>query len=378
MPGIFDVNVNLGGAGGSNGDIDLSTIKRMLAAAVEFAGNYSDTTNTSLTNYVKRSMIASRVFIQREVAEEEILPDLLMTLQQMYVGWVLTAMQMNTYVDGTRTIKKALNVVATENIKYVPTDDLLSGLMSFNGKMAAGADEKEKSYSGGSSGSVVDTMGKKELNLPSGRIIEVKFNPGGASNQTITVNLYLQLMPTFIPSNVAREFFHLHFKPSSQQRYFQVTAGEKRFIADYLFEMDLLRQRNRAMKDDKTGLLKEMLDRKKNGLLNFLLKLGGVNPERQNIANTIHIYEKASFDRWCHDAGCDFKRFDHRTKFFNRTFSMVVAVVDSSFGIVDIYLHGIDNRGEYKFNQIHQQASSEKYDLQSIMKAYYSSSAPKF
>ena len=367
MAGLIDFNFDLRD---KNGDLSFGNL-------VNLVRDVEDRTSRSLTQYIKRSMIASRVFIQREVADEEILPDLLLTLQQMYIGWILTAMQMNTYVDNARTVRTALDIVATEDMKHVATEDLLAGLASYTGAKLNVI--KEDPVTGGQHETrLIDTTTKKDLNLPSGRIVEVRFNCGGDDTKALTVNLYVQLMPTFIPSNVASEFFQLNFKPSLKQRWFQVTAGEKRFIADFLMEMDLLKKRKDALKNDKSGLLMELLDRQKNSLLNFLLKLGGVTPERQNIANTVHVYEKSAFDRWCSDSSCDFRRFDHRTKFFNRTFSMVVAVVDSAYGRVDMYFHGINNRGEYNFNQLHQQAKNEKYDLQSIMKAYYSSSAPKF
>lgn len=367
MSGIINFDINFRN---EKGDFGIGELKNLIT-------NAEDATSRSLTQYIRRSMIASRVFIQREVADEEILPDLLLTLQQMYVGWIMTAMQLNTYIDKTRTIRTALDVVATENFKYVPTEDLLNGLSSFTG--ARFSDDKEKPAvirHGG--GQVLDTTTKKELNLPAGRIIEVKFNMGGDPKNQLAVNLYVQLLPTFVPASAAEEFFQMNFKPSLKQRWFQVTSGEKRFFADFLFELDLLKKRSTALKQDSSGTLKEMMDRQRNGLLNYLLKVGQWSPDKQNIGNTLHIYEKSAFDRWCSQTSCDFRRMEHRTKFFNRTYSMVVAVIDSAYGMVDIYLHGINNRGEYKFSQLQQQAKTEKYDLQSIMKSYYMASAPKF
>ncbi len=379
MAGMIDFNLNFG-SGGKDSEISFGSLMNAVRGL-------EDRSNRSLTQFVRKSMVASRVFIQKEVAEEEILPDLLLTLQQMYIGWIMTAMQLNRYVDQSRTVRTALDIVATEDMKHISTDDLLSGLSLYTGTQvkvkkecsAGGLENSNVKLAAADFGGsqMVDTHPKKDLNLPSGRIIEVKFNIGGDESKTLTVNLYVQLMPTFVPASVAGEFFRINFKPSLAQRWFQVTSGEKRFIADFLFELDLLKKRNAAVKDDKTGVLFEMMDRQKNGLFNYLKKLA-TDSNRQNIANTLHIYDKLSFDRWCSETNCNFKRFDHREKFFARTFSMVVAVVDTAYGRVDMYFHGIDNRGEYNFNQLHQQAKTEKYDLQSIMKAYYNSSAPKF
>ena len=194
MAGLVDFNFDL-----RDDDHNLS-----FSNLINLVRDVEDRTSRSLTQYLKRSMIASKVFIQKEVADEEILPDLLLTLQQMYIGWILTAMQMNTFIDSTRTVRTALDIVATENFKYVPTDDLLAGLANFHTSKMNVIKEEPFSEEGGHSGSkLVDTTTKKDLNLPSGRIIEVKFHCGGDKSKELTVNLYVQLMPTFIPGSVA-------------------------------------------------------------------------------------------------------------------------------------------------------------------------------
>lgn len=336
-----------------------------------------DRTSRSLTQHLRRSIVASRVYIQRECADEAILSDLLSTIQNMYIGWILTAMQLNTYVDSSRTVKQALDVVATESLGLKPTDELIAGMANWNGaKMNVIVGDKiSDNHSTG--GSNVFNLPDK-VNLPSGRIVEIKFNANGDVRNQIVVNIFVQLLPMFVPENVAESFFSINFKPSMAKRYFQAKIGEIRFIQDFLFELDLIKKRATARKADKTGVLDVMLADQKNALVKFFLKLAGVYPEKQNIANAVHVYEKTSFDRWCHANGCDFRKPTDRNKFFARTYSMMVAVIDAAYGRVDVYFHGIDKHGEYKFDQIQQQAKSERYDLKEIMKAYYQSSTPKF
>lgn len=373
MAGIIDFNFSLND---DKGDVSFSNL-------VNIVRDVEDRKSKSLTQYLKRSMIASRVFIQREAADDIILPDLLLTIQNMYIGWILTAMQLNAYVDSTRTVRNALSVVATENLKeHVDTKELLMGLDTYgsykhntNG-VTLSVIKENPSVNRAQGGSVLQIP--PNINLPSGRIVEIKFNVGTDARAVLAIDVYVQLMPVFIPANVAEAFFMTNFKPSLAKRWFQATTGEIRFIKDFLFEMDLLKKRQGALKADKTGTLKEMYDSQKNSLYNYLIKLGGVTPERQNVANTVHIYEKSAFDAWCHRTGCDFRNRSHRDKFFSKTFSVMVAVIDSAYSRVDMYFHGIGSRAEYSFDQIKTQAKKETYDLKSIMQAYYTSSTPKF
>ena len=96
--------------------VDMSTFKEAMDSIRNLYENYQDAKNLHLSNYIKKSMVSSRVFIQRTCAEEPILNDLLGSIQQLYLSWILTAIDMNKYVDGTRTIRNMLDVVATENI----------------------------------------------------------------------------------------------------------------------------------------------------------------------------------------------------------------------------------------------------------------------
>jgi hypothetical protein len=351
-----------------NGDLSFKNL-------IDLIRTGEDRISKSLPQHIKRSMVASRVYIQRECADEQILGDLLLTMQNMYIGWILTAMQLNTMVDSSRTVKQALDIIATEMLQFQDSADLIKGMENWNGgKMNVIIGDKIEGQQGGARAIEIPD----KVNLPSGKIIEIKFNIDGNPKNQLSVNVFVQLMPMFIPDNVAEAFFSVNFKPSMFKRWFQASVGEIRFIQDFFFELDLLKKRNRARKDDKTGMLDTMMNEQRNGLFNFLLKLVGFYPEKQNIANAVHIYQKREFDEWCHKNGCNFKKPGDRNKYFSRTFSMMVAVIDASYEVVEVYIHGSDKHGEYKFDQLKSQAKNERYDLKSIMQAYYQSTAPKF
>ena len=61
-----------------------------------------------------------------------------------------------------------------------------------------------------------------------------------------------------------------------------------------------------------------------------------------------------------------------------KTMSMMVIVIDSDFQMVEMYYHGIRNKGEFTFKQIQSQSKSEKYDLAYLMKAFSTVNSPKF
>ena len=352
--------------------------------------NIEDSTSMSLFQYTRRSIVNSRVYIDNTLADEDILTPVMQNIMNLYVGLIMTAMNMNQYVQGTKKVRDSMSVVATEDFTPVSINSMMKSYF-LSGNNSDGVEEtlnpfkeKENGISARNSAGYSEAKtNNKELSsgmdvpLPSGRIIQVEFNNGNHGT-TFTVNIMLNLQPNFIPNDVIRQFIAINFKPSLHQRWIQATAGEIKFISDFLLGNDLRRQRFEALKKDKTGSLQQMIDRKENSLSNFWLKLIQVRPERQNIANTILIYEKRTFDKACSDSGVNFKTYSARQKFFTNTMVMMVVVIDTMYNKVTMYYHGITDPSVFTFDQMKKNAKSEATDILAMMKNYAQGMAPRF
>lgn len=352
-----------------------------------------DYTSVSLTQYTKKCTINSRTFIQRECSDCEALPDTMRVMMNLYTGLILTAVNMNMLVNDSHTIRDMMSIVATEALKnpaemYYTAQELLKGyadsgelVVPMQPKMLVGdfdsIESTQKEVDATSGGKIIEYP--REVDIPSGRIIEVKFgDPRKASVAALTAHLYLQLTPTFIPAEVAYAFVGCNFTPSIRQRWMQMKTGDISFWKDFLFAQDLRKRRRAALRKDTSGTLAEMFERQQNAVSNAWLKYVTFYREKQNIANTILIFDKYTFDRACAANGLDFKRYGSRQSFFNKTFAMMVAVIDQSYNRVETYFHGVESKGEYTFTALKNNAKNDKYDLTDIMKAYGQGMAPKF
>jgi hypothetical protein len=155
-------------------------------------------------------------------------------------------------------------------------------------------------------------------------------------------------------------------------------TGEISFWKDFILAQDMRKRRRKAMKSDKTGTLAEMFERQQNSVSNAWLKYITYYREKQNLANTILVFDKFTFDRACTRAGLNFDRYNSRQSFFNKTFAMMLMVIDQSYSKVYTYFHSLEARGEYSFTQLKAASKNEKYDLTDIMKAYGMGQSPKF
>lgn len=380
-----------------NGDLSFGGL-------IDAVQNIEDATSMSLFQYTKRATILSRVYIEQQLANEEILPPLMLNTLNLYTGLIMTAMDMNRQISGTKKVRDAMSVVATESwelpaimaeekmheffLGSVQKDKVsphaVMAITKTDGSsiFEPGDANNPTSYNASSGGSVVETE-TRNPNLPSGRVIQINFGPtgsraGDAPTGTFTVDLYLQLLPRYIPTEVAHQFVDMNFTPSFKQRWMQCRAGELSFIQDLVLGNDRRKKRRKAMKNDKTGALKDMIERQENSLANSWLKLALVTPERQNIANTILIFEKKSFDKACSAAGLRFRDYNSRQKFFNKTFSMMLCTIDPMYNKIEMFYHGLNAVSEFTFDQVKRNSKTDSVDLMTIMKTYAQGMAPKY
>ena len=284
---------------------------------------------TSLTELAKQSMINSRVYIEKNLATDEILTPLMQNIMSLYCGLVFTAVNLNQNICGSKTVRDISSTVSSAEAfdarQKCNTFDSAMSLMKdyFVGSnkdnllnrpyasMKRNSDNDanrtqiisdnrqidNRNYSTKidlKTNSVIDPE-PKSVSLPSGRILNIPMLTDGKSS--FNLQLLIQLFPFFIETDVAQEFINLNFTPSFWRRFTQFQAGEISFFKDFIFSCDLREKRMKALIKDKTGGLADMINKQKNAVashwMNFLRKPG---TEKINIASTILILNKNSVD----------------------------------------------------------------------------------
>ena len=380
---------------------------------------------TSLTEFAKKSMINSRVYIEKNLATDEILTPLMQNIMSLYCGLVFTAVNLNQNICGSKTVKDISSTVASAeafdareksdtfnstvdlmkdyfvgsnkdkvlNRPYVSmADDTVHNdvhnnnyhgrtTQNFNPVNTYNTSEDNRNFSTSTKydmkpASIIDPD-PKSVNLPSGRILNIPMLTD--ANTMFNLQLLVQLFPFFIESDVAQEFINLNFTPSFWRRFTQFKAGEISFFKDFIFSCDLREKRMRALIKDKTGGLADMINKQKNAVashwMNFLRKPG---TEKVNIASTILILNRNSVDKTLNKSGIDLKNISSRRRFFENSYCMMLVLVDQMYNEVTIYYNGIEAVSTFKYDQIKRESKKESTDLVSIMKSYAQGLAPKF
>lgn len=456
--------------------------------------------SASLTQYAKNTVITGRTYIEDTLASEDVMLPLMGTLNQIYCGYVITALGINQYVADGRTVREMLSVVSTE--AYVDVLDVVAsdfGKVDMNAKVegmeatvlnidsdaqrlvSARIIELKLSIRGVSASIVKDKTetqnftGSQTLATTKGSgdsITDTGFIPGsfdqtkktteklipatykqipdpsnpsktidsteidepahwekvsidhglsGAThgsttnsnatnttqnahaaggsasekNQTnyqaseVTIYLMVQLIPTLITKQTVAGFLTLNFDPSIWQRLSQVKAGEIKFWKDFVFAHDLIKKHSAALKQDRSQVLAHMLSIQQNKLFQRMGSVSGYAPERHNLASSILIVDKRTIDRSCNEVGIKFDapanqpllspENSARQRFFEKSYMMIIVVVDTLYNSIKMYFNGIDVTADYSFSMIQRNAKGkDSFDLKEVMSAFGQGAVPKF
>ena len=313
----------------------------------------------SLTEYSKNVNIVSKLYIEKNIASDDIALPLISTLNQIYISYILTAINLNQLVTHTRTVRDMIKTVATES--YVDVEQLVDGFFD-NGTI-------------GMEAKVID-LDSNVQKLAAGRIVEVEFTiPTDDKPLKIQIYLNVQLLPSMIDSEVARQIIAI-IPPNDKRRWKQVRAGEIKFFQDYVLCLDLLRNQKKALTKDNSGVLFEILNNNHNNLIKSIVGIV-TGKERHNLQNSTLVINSKSFKKACDTLGVNFENFAERQRFFSKAGMMLLVVVDPMYNLVDIYYNGIKHKGSYDFNMINKVgAKGADMDMKQIMSVLASGSAP--
>lgn len=316
-----------------------------------------DRSVNSLTAYTKQTLISSRVYIEDIIADDPNVMNILVFLNQMHGSFVLSALGLSNLIGSCKTAKRMISAVGTEGFmeKLVGTED---------------AQEKKYNYD-------IKEVKTDPKSLFVGRILEASV---GIGNEQAKLSFLVQLVPMLIPTIVTEQFLANNAEPSKVLRWAQVKTGEIKFWRDFVFETDRIQKRSKALRVDKEGILRELEDTRKaqvrKGLMNYIAI--SKDAVRRNVANSIMVCSKRTMDTVCSELGINMKNPKDRQNVMTNTMTMMIAVYDPNYQMVDVYYNGLDTRGEYSIKMLEGFAKKESsIDLKQLLTIIAAGSAPR-
>lgn len=381
----------------------------------------------SLSQYTKDANIIGRVYMEEKVARDEIAVPLMGVLNQLYVSYILTALNLDRMISSGKTVRESIGVVASEGYPQVANliesafgkENLDKPLASFENQLARIEDESQRLVCGRlieldmmgaytvettdiKEGGREDTAKSKDDSETSkydkndilNETSKTTGNKSGTSTskswertkketgglQAFKAYLYVQLIPYLLDTATATKFFEFNFVPGFLRRWRQLRAGEIKFFRDFIFAKDLVEKQKSSIKQDKSGTLVSMMMRQRSSLFKWVSQLIGISPENHNAASSMYVISKQSFDAACAASNVKFSSASDRARFFSKTFTLLVVVVDNMYGTVELYIHGLNTVGKYTFDMVNKVGTKgrDSFDLKQIMQAFNQGMTPKF
>ena len=362
-----------------------NTGKQVIGTISELNGvldGLKDMNASALTSYIKKTLITGRVYVEDQLAAEDITPKLMKMLYSMYSGFILCAVGLTNLVSACKTVRPMLTAIATENFH-----SFADSVREKFGDAFAGASLEDNTTGQkkiiGQDGQYKDLKTESQT-LFTGNLLEVDI-PTDNGSQKVKLYFYVQLLPQIIPAPVMYEFLYAHASPTLTLRWAMWKAGEISFWKDFVFECDRVEKRKKALKVDKDGVLREMEDHRNANFQKKTRQLRDVQKMKQrefkhNLANSMVICTKRSIDNVCKDLGINMKNFSQRQNMMNDSMIIMLVVVDTDYGTVDLYMNGIEGRGEYTAKMIDAatKGKADPLDIKELLALINAGSMPRF
>lgn len=340
----------------------------------------------SLADLAKPCRVEPLVIIDKAIANQPYMEDLMKMSLSQFAAYYLQAVNMLSNVGRIETLKMfdTLNpnrsMMSLESEGNVFSSDLYSkglpSLESFSkpsrpGLIAQaaledndGAKEPKGSQRPDISAGATDRILEAD-NLAVGKLLNVEINDP-TSNKMVKLPVLIRMIPAQIDSDTITHIFTAGGKQSWSNRLFLAKTGQIRFWRDLVLGMDIVDQHFNALVKDKTGVYKEISDRRRNNLTKSIASGRVSMADASNVAIVSSETLKKS-------AGALYGKIEQasvRKTIFDNSYLLMLMVVDQYYQRVTIYHRGLDMASTYRIDEIQIKERGKGQDITEIFKMF--------
>lgn len=191
-------------------------------------------------------------------------------------------------------------------------------------------------------------------------------NLPGSEPQTIDLMVNVRLIASSVPNATLVHLLSRGAPENDFTERFQTwlsRSGRIRFVQDLIFCQDLIDEAKRAAIADKSGTMQEVIRRVANA------KKYGVLTKNPSMAaaSSLYVISKAIAQEIEAKVG-SFRNAKARESVFDKTYAMVIAVVDPEWENVTFYTRGIEKGTEVSVRELKSAAQRKGTDIADVMK----------
>lgn len=330
----------------------------------------------SLIDYTAVTRVEPICLIDTDVVNDEMLPDVMQSLQSIFAGYYLQAMAISTNVGRISVMHHLdkLNPKRNPVDSAIDTAGWLMAMESYKHRLPMPDNQLAMEAEGEQTKAILgrDTLPtlRDLANLSVGKMLSVEITDG---NHTATIPVSIRLMASSIPTGNLIHILSVGNKDTSvKERYHAWRAGRLEFIRDLIFCQDLIDAHRKNLIEDKTGVYGEILKRRQNNRVSTMLS---GNPSVASASNLL-VCSSETIEALEAELSIKFKDFASREKIFKATYMMIIAVVDRQWSRVTFYHRGINTTTEVGLRDLRSANKNTGPDVAEILKAYQLGNSP--
>lgn len=355
----------------------------------------------SLIEYTNVARVEPIVIIDADVVFQDMLPDVMHSLQSLFTGYYLQAFSLSMNVGDINVIKQLERFNPNRNLGSAAgqsvgqavgvgagTGYTISGQIGMNSMSMEGLDDFTHRLPvmgdprnacsvameavGDSKPSIrdINQITNELANLSVGKLVNVEIISG---DKKATVPVSIRLLANQITSEGMLHILSAGSKEVSfGERWHQWKSGQIEFLRDLVLCQDLIDEHKKHLMDDKDGLYDAILRRRTNN------KVAGVLTGNFSIATASNLCVLSSNTATQVEltTNMSFKNFAMRQKIFESTYMMIMAVIDKDWDRVTFYHRGIPEATVLSARDLKTVNKNSGPDIKDILTAFRAGSSP--
>lgn len=328
----------------------------------------------SLIEYSRPSRVEPLVMCDARVAHQTYAVDIMHTMASMFSAYYMMAFSLSVKVEGVDVIKllDRLNpnrsagfdrnawrgVVSTESFQHqLPVPGQAVGLEAYGIESATVSRDAIRGVN-------------DATNLSVGKLIEVSVSRG---ESRATFPVQIRLMVNNVRSDSLVHILSAGSKDTSaEERKHGWASGQLKFVRDIIMCQDLIDEHRDALLKDKTGIYASMNSRVRS---NRVSAAASLSPSLAQ-ASSIVVISDETVKELERNIGGRLSSYRVRSKLFEKTYTMLMAVVDTNWEQVTIYHRSIDLPTHLSVKDMKTSNKGNGPDVAEILKAYQAGSSP--
>jgi hypothetical protein len=341
----------------------------------------------SLSEVTKLARVEPLTVISKDCMQLEYLPDVLQSLVNIFAGYYLQAISLQTKIDNIN-IRKVLDRLnpdrdfvhpAFESFEDIQTISIENykfklprlGTEAFAVSQSAQMQKNLPVSTGGVEGDSSKVL-NEATNLAVGKMLDVCIQAG---EQKVHIPVRISFAPALLSNQSIMHILALKTEDNTLvERFHKWRSGRIGFIKDLMFCQDLIDEHKKAIMNDEAGVYTEIVKRannaKKFGALTF-------NPSLVSASNIFVISETVAREVE-QKLGGKLSNARIRQLAFENTYAMIIAVIDRDFERVTFYHRGISASTDVSIRDIKNSNKTKGPDIMDIMKALTMGNAASF